>query len=91
MASPANNTANGPSYPDSEDRFWTRIPIEEIRPGDRFNTFRRMAGQIQVEFGRTAVRLIRDDERIWWIVTECGFVSPDCIQSVWRGQADTSR
>jgi hypothetical protein len=88
-ASPGDNTANGRLG--SEDEFWTRIPLEEIRPGDRFNTFRRMAGQIQVDFGRTAVRVVRDDERIRWIVTECGSVSPDDIKSVWRGHADTSQ
>jgi len=87
---PADKTANAPRRLGSEDEFWTRIPLEEIRPGDRFNTFRRMAGQIRVDFGRTAVRIIRDDERIWWIVTEGGPVSPPDIKSVWRVHAGTS-
>jgi hypothetical protein len=69
------------------DPLWTKISLDEIKPGDRFNTIKRLAGQTCIDCGRRAIRIIRDPERIWWVITDCGSVAPESIVSVWRANA----
>jgi hypothetical protein len=70
------------------EQLFTPIPVGEIQTGDRFNTFQRMKGQIRIDWGRVAGRIIRDNGRLWWVMTESGPVAPDLIQAVWRPKSD---
>jgi hypothetical protein len=64
--------------------FSFRICIDDIQPGDRFNTYVRMNGMIKMDFGEIAVEVKRDDTQLWWVMTEWRRVRPYQIVSAWR-------
>jgi hypothetical protein len=69
------------------DPSWTKIPLDDIKPGDLINTVRRLAGQTCIDCGKRVIRIIRDPGRIWWVMTDWGTVAPESILSVWRANA----
>jgi hypothetical protein len=69
----------------AEQPLYFRVPVEDIRPGDRFNISRRYVGMIAIDWSRVAGRVIRAEGRVWWVSDEYGnWSAPECIKAVFH-------